>query len=235
MDLDRLRPWIDERHLDERTLAGYRDAFSEDPAKMLLISDFLRPEVASRLAGFLADDAEFSPEYGLYSVDGGVNPERWEAAAERDRFFRFEKLRNVKAEAALTDTALTYMRFRAFVTEPAFRELFEAMSGLALGPSDDFGAHAFHVGDFLLDHDDANKDRRLALVMYLTPGWRSEYGGALRMEDPQGNARRFDASFNGLAVFDTLAGTTHRVEPVLEPAGDLARRTFGGWFPNAPG
>ncbi len=234
MDLDKLAPWIAERHLDERALAGYRASFADDPAKMLLLPDFLRPEVAGRLAGFLASDADFSTEYGLYSADGGVPREAWEKAPEEDRFFRFAKLRNVKPEAALSDNSLTYMRFRAFVTEPAFRELFEAITGLPLGPSDDFGAHAFHVGDFLLDHDDANKDRRLALVMYLTPGWQPGYGGALRMEDPEGSARAFEATFNGLAVFDTIAGTTHRVEPVREPAGDLARCTFGGWFPNPP-
>jgi hypothetical protein len=235
METDRLAPWIAEQHLDDATVAGYARAFAEDPARMLLLPDFLRPEVAARLAGFLASDADFEVEHGLYSVEGAVSAEAWESAPEDDRFFRFGKLRSAKPEAALSDNALTYMRFRAFVTDPAFREFCEAMTGLSLGPSDDFGAHAFHAGDFLKDHDDANKDRRLALVMYLTPGWQPEFGGGLRMQDPSGNARLYEATFNGLAVFDTLAGTRHRVETVEERAGDLARCTFGGWFPNHAG
>jgi hypothetical protein len=234
MDLEPLRPWIAERHLDEEVLTTYRAAFEGDPAKMLVVEDFLRPDVASTLAGFMATDGDFSVEYGLYSADGGVDAEAWDAAPDADRFFRYGKLTGVKPEAALSDTALTYMRFRRFVTDPAFRAFFEELSGLSLGESDDFGGHAFRAGDFLRDHDDANKDRRLALVMYLSPGWEPAFGGALRMEDPTGDVRRFDATFNGLVVFDTLAGTTHRVEPVEEAAGDRARCTIGGWFPNPP-
>lgn len=227
-----LTPWIDARHLDDDVLRGYREAFAADPARMQVLEGFLRPEVAERLAAFMASEADFSPEWGLYSAEGGVDEATWEAAPEEDRFFRFGKLRGIRPEAALSDNALTYMRFRSFVTEPAFRELFEAITGLELGPSDDFGLHAFHAGDFLLDHDDANKDRRVALVMYLTPGWRPEFGGALLMRDAGGGERRFHAAFNSLAVFDTTAGSTHLVERVEEAAGDLARRTFGGWFPN---
>lgn len=235
MDTERLAPWIADRHLDDATVAGYARDLASDPARMLLLNDFLRPEVAARLAGFFETDADFHLEHGLYSVEGSVPAETWDGAPAEDRFFRYRKLRSAKPEAALSDNAITYMRFRAFVTEPAFREYCEAMTGLALGPSDDFGAHAFHAGDFLLDHDDANRDRRLALVFYLSPGWQPEFGGALRMQDPSGEARLFPATFNSLAVFDTLAGTRHRVETVDERAGDLARCTFGGWFPNPSG
>jgi len=232
MDTERLGAWIDARHLDDAALAGYRAAFAADPAKMLMVRDFLRAEVAERLAGFMAHDADFATEYGLRSQETGVGAEAWEAAPKDDRFFRFGKLRGIKPEAALSDDALSYMRFRTFVTEQPFHDLFEAMTGLPLGASDDFGLHAFRAGDFLDDHDDANKDRRVALVMYLTPGWQPEFGGALFMEDPGGNVRRFDAGYNSLAVFDTRAGTTHRVGVVDGDAGDLARHTFGGWFPN---
>ena len=203
-----------------------------DPAKMIVIRNFLVEHVADRLAAFMAEDAEFTLEHGLYSSDEGVTADRWAAAPESDRFFRFGKLAGTKPEAMLSDNALTYMRFRSFVTERSFHDFFQGLTGLELGTSDDFGLHAFGVGDFLLDHDDANKNRRVALVMYLTPRWRPQYGGALFMDDAQGNERRTDAEFNSMAVFDTLAGTKHHVGVVEEAAGDRQRRTFGGWFPN---
>jgi len=234
MQTDALRPWIAETHLEPETIAAHRAAFQADPAKLVMLEGFLRPEVADRLAEFFGSGAEFSREFGLYSADKGVAPDEWDRAPEDDRFFRYGKLTGIKPEAALSDGALTYMRFRSFVTEPAFRSFFEEVTGLDLGPSEDFGGHAFEVGDFLKDHDDANKDRRLAIVLYLTPGWQASFGGALVMEDPSGDVRRFDATYDTLAVFDTLAGTTHRVDPVEEAAGDHARRTFGGWFPNPP-
>jgi 2OG-Fe(II) oxygenase superfamily len=234
VNADDLRPWIDEAHLDPEAVQAHRAAFEADPARLVMLERFLRPDLADRLAGFFASEAEFSREHGLYSADRSVDAEMWEAAPDDDRFFRYDKLTGIKPDAALADGSLTYMRFRSFVTEPAFRAYFEELTGLALGPSDDFGGHAFRVGDFLRDHDDANKDRRLAIVLYLTPGWEPSYGGALVMADPGGGVRRFEATFDTLAVFDTLAGTTHHVEPVEEAAGDLARRTFGGWFPNPP-
>jgi 2OG-Fe(II) oxygenase superfamily len=234
MQTDELAPWIAGSHLEEAAVREHRAAFEADPARLVMLEGFLRSDVAERLAEFFAEGAEYSREYGLYSAEGGVDAEAWERAPDDDRFFRYDKLTGIKPEAALSDGALTYMRFRSFVTEPAFRGYFEELTGLPLGPSDDFGGHAFEVGDFLRDHDDANKDRRLAIVLYLTPGWQPDFGGALVMGDRTGAVRRFDASFDTLAVFDTIAGTTHRVEPVLEAAAGSARRTFGGWFPNPP-
>src|SRR2546430_13732491 len=64
---------------------------------------------------------------------------------------------------------------------PEFKAFFESISGMPLGWSDDFGAHAMAAGDFLRPHSDDNKDRQLALVIYLTPGWKREFGGVLRV------------------------------------------------------
>ena len=88
------------------------------------------------------------------------------------------------------------------------------------------------MGDFLLAHDDANRDRRLALVMYLTPGWSEACGGALHMTAADGTTDVTSADYNSIVFFDTLAGSTHRVGTIEPAAGQLARRTFGGWFPN---
>jgi Rps23 Pro-64 3,4-dihydroxylase Tpa1-like proline 4-hydroxylase len=118
------------------------------------------------------------------------------------------------------------------VTEAPLRGFFESLTGMPLGPSDDFGCHEFRVGDFLLAHDDANRNRRVALVMYLTPAWRPDFGGALSMTAADGSVDRVEAAFNSMVVFDTLAGSSHHIERIEDSAGDQARRTFGGWFPN---
>jgi hypothetical protein len=233
MDNAALSPWIRSGHLEEAALGSYREAFANDPAKMIVLKHVLTSDVATQLETFMADGADYSTEYGLYSrPDEPVAAEAWDAAATDDRFFRYSKLTGIRPEAALSDPTLTYMRFRAFVTEPPFKDLLEAITGVELGPGDNFGVHAFHAGDFLLDHDDSSKNRRIAFVMYLSRGWRPEYGGALFMEDPRGVVRTFDAEYNSMVVFDTLAGTTHHVGRIEAAAGDRARRTFGGWFPN---
>lgn len=231
-DTDALAAWIQPQHLTEDALGRYRDTMLSHPARMVVLRDLLREEAAARIAAFLADEALYTIEHGLYSQHDGVEADAWEAAPAEDRFFRFGKLTGQRPEAMLSDNMLTYLQWRAFVTEPAFRGLLQSLSGLTLGQSDDFGCHEFRVGDFLLAHDDANRNRRVALVMYLTPAWRPEFGGALSMTAADGSVDRVEASFNTMVVFDTLAGSSHHIERIEDTAGDQARRTFGGWFPN---
>jgi hypothetical protein len=232
VDADTLGRWIQPQHLTDDAIAGYREAMTSHPARMVVLERFLVPEAADRLAAFLADEALYDVEHGLYSVEGGVSADAWDGAGRDDRFFRFGKLSGQRPEAMLSDAMLAYVQWRSFVTEPAFHDLFEALTGLELGPSDDFGCHEFNVGDFLREHDDANRSRRVALVMYLTPGWEERHGGGLTMTASDGSVDHRQATFNSMVVFDTLAGSSHRVERIDEAAGDLARRTFGGWFPS---
>ena len=233
LDTEALSRWIRAEHLDETACSRYRDSMASHPARMLVLRDVLVPEAADRLAAFLAEDATFAVEHGLYSVEEGVDRAAWDAAPAEDRFFRFGKLSGQRPEAMLSDSMLTYLQWRTFVTEEPFRRFFESVTGLALGPSDDFGCHEFNVGDFLMAHDDANRDRRLALVLYLTPGWEPSFGGALSMTAADGTTERTEATFNSMAVFDTTAGSSHRVERIEEVAAGTGRRTFGGWFPSA--
>jgi hypothetical protein len=232
LDRDALRAWIAPSHLEDDALAGYRASMSADPARMIVLADVLTGEAASAIGTFLREGAQYGVEHGLYSRTEGVEASAWEAAAEDDRFFRFGKLAGTRAEAALDPSTLTYLRWRMFVTQPAFHDFFEALTGIALGPSDDFGAHRFGEGDFLKDHDDDNKDRRVAFVTYLTPEWRPEFGGALFMQDAAGGVQRVESMFNTMVVFDVAAGTSHHVGTIDPAAGDHARYTFGGWFPN---
>jgi hypothetical protein len=231
-DRDALRPWISAGHLDDATLERYRLEMEAHPARIIVLRDVLTADTATALATFLRDDAEYGVEHGLYSHSGPEDPGTWEAAPESDRFFRYGKLAGIRPEAALDPATLTYMRWRTFVTEPPFHDFFEALTGLTLGLSDDFGVHRFSVGDFLNDHDDENKNRRVAFVMYLTPDWRREFGGALHMEDRSGGVHLVESKFNTMVVFDVSAGSTHHVGRIEEAAGEHARFTFGGWFPN---
>jgi hypothetical protein len=231
-DAEALARWIQPQHLTESAVSDARDAMAAHPAKMVVLHDFLVEEAARRLAAFLADEATYTVEHGLYTAEGSVPAERWDTAPEDERFFRFGKLTGQRPEAMLSDNMLTYLRWRTFVAEPPFHDLFQDIAAMPLGPSDDFGCHEFNVGDFLLAHDDANKNRRIAFVTYLTPGWRAEHGGALFMSAADGTTDVTQAEFNSIVIFDTLAGSSHRVGMIEPAAGEAARRTFGGWFPN---
>ena len=229
-DANTLARWIQPHHLDPEVVRSHAERFASTPARMATLEDFLLPDVAERLHRFLRDEAQFAKEYGLYSVDHGVSREEWDQAAEEDRFFTFGKLEGTAPDAQFSPNMLTYLRFRKAFQEDAFRTYFEGLTGMALAASDDFGVHSLTAGDFLKSHDDDNKDRQVALVLYLTPEWRPEFGGALNMIDREGTLTKVDSLFNTIVVFDVRAGTTHHIAPIDRAAGSLARLTIGGWY-----
>ncbi|HET9250307.1 MAG TPA: 2OG-Fe(II) oxygenase family protein [Actinomycetota bacterium] len=232
-DLGALEAWIAPQHLGSTAVAGYRDAFQAHPARMTVIHDFLREEVADRLSKFLLREAEYRVEYGIYSVEGSVPEEQYLEADGSDRFFQMHRLAGIPQEHRMSMNALTYLKLRETFQQPAFESFFQDLTGMALGASDDFGVHSMRVGDYLRPHSDDNKDRALALVMYLTPGWEPTFGGSLHMVDGDGNETRVDADYNSIVLFDVLAGTSHSVSPVEPSAGDAARVTIGGWYHRA--
>lgn len=223
--------WIKPQHLEDPMLQSYCDSFNAHPARMVVLSDFLNDDVAERLSAFLTTEAEFQSEYGLYSVeDEPVNETQWLQAPEDDRFFRYAKLVGTAPQFTLSPNALTYLQFRQAFQTDDFKAFFEAISGLELASSDDFGAHFMQAGDFLRPHSDDNRDRRLALVIYLSPGWESSMGGALNVVDPNGAATTVEAEYNSLVAFDVLADTLHFVAPISADTNGMARVTIGGWY-----
>jgi len=227
---DVLGGWIQPQHLEPATVAGYRASFESHPARMMVIRGFLHDDVAARLSRFLLHEAEYRVEYGIYSVEGAVPEERYLAADDPDRFFRLHRLEGIPEQHRFSMNALTYLQLRDAFQQPAFESYFEELTGMELGASDDFGVHSMGTGDYLRAHADDNKDRALALVMYLTPDWSPAFGGSLHMIHPGDGETRVDADYNSIVVFDVLAGTSHSVAPVEASSGGLARVTIGGWY-----
>ena len=232
-----LKSLVQQQHLTDEAIAAYRSSFESNPARFVVLEDFLVPVTAERLSRFLDSEADFAIEYGLYGIDDRpVGEAEWTAADEQARFFRFSKLVGTNPEFQLSDNSLTYLRFRStFQRDAGLRSFFASITGMGLAASDDFGSHSMAAGDFLKSHDDDNRNRVLALVLYLSPGWQPEYGGNLEIVDPDGRATTVDPTFNSLVAFDTRAGTSHRVVPISEQAGDRKRLTIGGWYHSPAG
>jgi hypothetical protein len=232
LDTSTLSALIQPQHLDPGAVLRYRDAFESSAARYYVLEDFLAPELADRLSSFLRNEAMFETEFGLYSAEEHkVDEAAWLASNEADRFFRYGRLVGTPPEFQFSPNSLAYLQFRnAFRTDEDMRRFFEASSGLELAASDDFGSHSMGAGDFLQEHDDNNRNRRLALVLYLSPDWTAELGGSLHIVEPDGKTWVVPPTYNSLVAFDTHAGTTHFVQPILPTAGDARRVTIGGWY-----
>jgi Rps23 Pro-64 3,4-dihydroxylase Tpa1-like proline 4-hydroxylase len=226
--------WIQPQHLDEGAIARYRDEFTGSPARLVMLRDFLREDKAERLKNYLTVDAEYETEHGLRSSPGAaVGEAQWLAAPDEDRFFRYSKLSGVRANSEFSPNTLAYMQFRSAFADSNFRRFFEKVSGLSLRfAREDIGVHAMRSGDYLRAHDDDSQDRRLAMVLYLEPGWEPAYGGLLRMVDSEGGVSEVPPDYNSIVMFDVKAGTTHEVTKVTASDGSV-RRTIGGWYHDA--
>lgn len=227
---------VEPAHLSDEAVAAYRSRFDSSPARFVVLEDFLKPALAERLSRFLDSEAVYATEYGLYGVeDRRVEEQEWSAADEQKRFFRFSKIVGIQPEHQMSENALAYLRFRStFMRDAELRGFFEAVTGMSLGASDDFGSHSMVAGDFLKAHDDDNRNRVLALVLYLSPDWTPDYGGTLKIVDPAGEELTVEAKYNSLVAFDTRAGTSHYVVPISERAGNRKRLTIGGWYHEPP-
>jgi 2OG-Fe(II) oxygenase superfamily len=231
IDQKALEPWIQAQHLDADAITAYADALDRDPARMLLIRDVLVPERARTLATFLAEDAAYQPEFGLYSAEEGVSEETWLEADESDRFFRFHKLAGPKPGREMSRGMITYLSFRSALQSEPFKQYFEEVARVPLTTApNDIGVHGFEAGDFLRQHDDDNRDRRVALVLYLSPEWDARYGGSLRMVAKGGQVEEYPPEYNSLAVFDVTANEAHEVLQIQPEANERRRFTIGGWY-----
>src|SRR5881628_2175173 len=112
LDRQRLASWIQPQHFEDRALETYQNAFTSHAARLVVIRDFLVPQVAERLSRFLANEAEFKPEYGLYSIEGAVKEEKCVVASDQNVFVRLSKLVSTPLQIQTSPNALAYWQVR---------------------------------------------------------------------------------------------------------------------------
>lgn len=123
-------------------------------------------------------------------------------------------------------------KFLFAVSSPAMLSFLEELTGIdGLIPDPYFGGGALHqipAGGFLKVHADFNwhpklrLDRRLNMLVYLNPGWRDDWGGALELwgRDRRGPVRTILPYFNRTVVFSTTDFSFHgHPHPLNCPAG----------------
>jgi hypothetical protein len=220
--------FVQPQHLEWAALETARASFKADPAHYVALHDFLLPPVAERLSRFLADEAEFAPTFGTFDRFGMCSEEEFRAAPEARRFFSYGRLTGVRAEARSSECFGTWTALDKCFAAPSLRALFQTISGMPLTTWAS-SVRRMRRGDFLVPHGDDIQERVLSIVIYLSPDWRTEDGGALFLDQGDGGFARVEAAYNSVVIFD--ARTQHHVAPI---SVDHARLTVGGWYQARP-
>ncbi|WP_052772886.1 2OG-Fe(II) oxygenase family protein [Luteimonas sp. FCS-9] len=121
-------------------------------------------------------------------------------------------------------------RFRALLGGGPLRDLVRAVTGVDDIDFGDAQATRYRAGHFLTRHDDDHpgKQRRLAYVLGLSPGWRADDGGQLQFLDADDRVTHaLVPGFNTLALF--RVPRPHLVTAV-SPFVESARLSITGWW-----
>jgi hypothetical protein len=194
-------------------LAALAHAFrAAKPFHHVVIADFFAPAVASRLVEeFPRFDAPLWAQYDN-PIEVKKTCNHW------DRF-----------------PPTTYMVFN-YLNSPSFVSQIADLVGCDLFPDPGLhggGWHAHGRGGKLnvhLDysiHPKLGLERRVNLIVYLTPGWKEEWGGALGLwahnqaaNGPGRLAKQVECRFNRAIIFDTSQSSWHGLpEPLTCPEG----------------
>ncbi len=117
-----------------------------------------------------------------------------------------------------------------FVNDAKFLDFVRSVTGDKSIGFADAQATCYRQGHFLTRHNDdvADKDRRVAYVLNLTPYWDPDWGGALQFFDLIGNIEAaFTPAYNVLNLF--RVPMDHSVG-IVAPFAGADRFAITGWF-----
>lgn len=202
-----------------------RDALKREfdeavPFRHLMIENFLQPEFAAEVA------AAF-PTFEAARAQGfefnAVNERRKIQICDASKF---------PAPVARLNEALASTAFLAdleYITGIRGLEADPELAGAGMHMTGPHGRLDVHV-DFNYV-DDRDLHRRLNILVYLNPGWKPEWGGAVELWDKKVRRcyRKVPPLLNRCVLFETSEISFHGVEPVVGPP-DIVRKSFAAYY-----
>jgi len=227
---DKLSAWIQPQHLEASCIEALKNRPPQEFVNGIVLDNFMKPEILDRLHLVLSDEALLTNRYQLVFSDdhGSVSEEAFFNAPESSRIAWFLYVSGVKPEYLMSRNWITYLKFLNFYAE-LFPRFLEAFSGYRLS-KDYSSTHAQRYEHFLKKHSDVRGKRRICTVLYLSPDWQPEFGGALHLCLENGEEKMIDAVHNRLVIFYPGPETVHYVGRHTEQALDKSRDCHVAWY-----
>lgn len=194
-----------------------------EPFNHVIIDNFFMPEVAEKIANDFPDfDAPYVNEHNSpLEIKKTLN--HW------DKF-----------------PAVTYRAFSMF-GRPEFIESMKILSGID-NLWFDFGLNGggWHMhgrggnNNIHLDynvHPKLGLQRKLNIIVYMTPGWQPEWGGGLELwthdeeaNKPKEKAKTVDNLFNRAIIFDTTQNSWHGLPKAIDCPEGVLRKSIAAYY-----
>jgi SM-20-related protein len=214
------------------------------------IADALEPVSAARLYASLLADVPWRLTYNereknvfldaaaLQALGDHAQHELLTAVLSRakDHFqYLFRSYPMVSAYVQGHDPTLLLHAVFEWLNDARTLEVLRKITGIDALVKVNAQATLYRPGHFLTQHDDsghAEQHRRVAYVLYLTRGWRADWGGQLQFLDARGDVEEvWMPRFNSLGLF--LVPTPHVVTYVA-PFATQPRYAITGWLCDGP-
>lgn len=215
---------------DETKFAQVAQAYRNSSFSAVQVQDFLNEDIAGAVSAFLLEEARFTQVYGVHSVPGhATDVATWTATPERDRLFHNEMLDGTGG-LPTSRNLLSFLRLRKYFSSEQFCEMVSECTQLELPSAFEPRVHSLRQRHYLRAHHDRAGSRRIAYILYLSPGWQPDFGGQLTMLAADGEKMTVTPRYNSLLLFDVYAQEEHYIEPVLPLAGERQRLTMSAWL-----
>src|SRR3954467_2260231 len=156
------------------------------------------------------------------------------AAPDRPGFrYLYERIWAVDA-STVRERGTLLADFAEFLRSEPVLDFFRRLTGAADVAFANAQATRYATGHFLTIHDDTQErqKRRVAYVLGLTEGWRTEWGGLLMFHDRRGDVvEAWRPRFNAMTLF--AVPQLHSVSAVV-PFAPAARYAVSGWLMPSP-
>lgn len=247
-----LGDFIRATHLEKEAMAMYARLSKEELLSGCYIDDFIHPSMVNRVVAMLRNEVEFEEQRILYGAawpeiakfrgkqgeappsDQGsivVSPEEFDLFNDQQLVFR-RRLKGIKEEYKMSPNWLTYLKLIQFFDFelPLFLKTFVGVDLVA----ENILLNADKKEHFTRPHsDDQNSIRKICVILYLTPNWDAEYGGALMMKDSSGRYRGIAPLFNRFFFFIPGSDSIHYVDNLTEKGQYKTRFCLVAWYAQA--
>ena len=218
-----LKKWISPRYLESPPF--FTEESLEEGA---VLDDFFLSERLILIERFMNEGAQYQDDC-VKLVNGNrevrVNLEEWNSAPKKEKFC-FRRIVSGARPGHENDPGFrAYAELGEFLVSPAFARFLFDMTRMLCRVAN-MGAVRMDRESLLAHHADDFPDRMLSLICYLSRGWKTGFGGELRVSSENGDERLVSPLFGRLVLLKPASGKSHRVEPILPAAGEWLRFCF---------
>jgi hypothetical protein len=190
-----------------------REFNSANPFNHVVIDNFFLPEVAEQISNEFPDYND--PELGFYNnaIENKKCYNKWD---------RFPKT---------TYRAFTFLSRDYFTTAMGYL-IDEPNVWMDVGPAGNLNVHL----DYNI-HPKLGEQRKLNIIVYMTPNWNSEWGGGLELwshdeetNQPKTLDKLVDNVYNRAVIFDTTQNSWHGLPKQLTCPEGIYRKSLAAYY-----